>query len=224
MATATNIGTELDLIAHLLRRTGFGSTPGELEEAGELGYEGTLDQLFNPGDADPLPVDLIRRYHADHNDLRIPPSSGSFWMYRLVTTKTPFEEKIALFWHRVFATGQTKVIQGKVMISQIDMFRKYGLGSFRELLIQLSKDPAMIRQPRDRFLHGVQRLIDLKCVSAAERSANAKDGKQDSENFSKLTEPLFGQALGQIKHRPAHDAAVRPCLAILLAERTLGKL
>jgi uncharacterized protein (DUF1800 family) len=65
-------------------------------------------------------------------------------MYRLVTTKTPFEEKIALFWHRVFATGQTKVIQGKVMISQIDMFRKYGLGSFRDLLIQLSKDPAMI--------------------------------------------------------------------------------
>jgi uncharacterized protein (DUF1800 family) len=144
MATATNIGTELDLIAHLLRRTGFGATPGELEEAGALGYEGTLDRLFNPGDADALPVDLIRRYHADHNDLRIPPSSGSFWMYRLVTTKTPFEEKIALFWHRVFATGQTKVIQGKVMISQIDMFRKYGLGSFRDLLIQLSKDPAMI--------------------------------------------------------------------------------
>ena len=144
MATATNIGTELDLIAHLLRRTGFGATPDELEEAGALGYEGTLDRLFNPGDADALPVDLIRRYHADHNDLRIPPSSGSFWMYRLVTTKTPFEEKIALFWHRVFATGQTKVIQGKVMISQIDMFRKYGLGSFRDLLVQLSKDPAMI--------------------------------------------------------------------------------
>jgi uncharacterized protein (DUF1800 family) len=65
-------------------------------------------------------------------------------MYRMATTKTPFEEKIALFWHRVFATGQTKLIQGKVMLSQIEMFRKYGLGSFRDLLIQLSRDPAMI--------------------------------------------------------------------------------
>ena len=144
MTIATKTGTDLDLIAHLLRRTGFGATSDELEEYAALGYEGAIDRLFNPGDAGALPIDLIRRYHADHSDLRIPPSSGSFWMYRMVTTKTPFEEKIALFWHRVFATGQTKLIQGKVMISQIEMFRQYGLGSFRDLLVQLSKDPAMI--------------------------------------------------------------------------------
>ena len=100
MATATNIGTDLDLIAHLLRRTGFGATPAELEEAAALGYDGTLDRLFNPGDADPLPTDLIRRYHADHNDLRIPPSSGSFWMYRLVTTKTPFAKGVLVVTNR----------------------------------------------------------------------------------------------------------------------------
>ena len=144
MTIATKTGTDLNLIAHLLRRAGFGATRDELEEYAALGYEGAIDRLFNPGDPDALPLDLIRRYHADHSDLRIQPSSGSFWMYRMVTTKTPFEEKIALFWHRVFATGQSKLIQGKVMISQIEMFRRYGLGSFRELLIQLSKDPAMI--------------------------------------------------------------------------------
>ena len=64
----------------------------------------------------------------------------------------------------------------------------------------------------------------MERVSAAERAADAKDGKQDSENFSKLTEPLFGQALGKIKHRTAHHAAVRPCLAVLLAKRALGEL
>ncbi|MDP6274372.1 MAG: hypothetical protein QGI84_10285, partial [Dehalococcoidia bacterium] len=82
MSTVTNVGTDFDLIAHLLRRTGFGATRDELEEYAALGYEGALDKLFNPGDADALPVDLIRRYHADQSDLRIPPSSGSFWMYR----------------------------------------------------------------------------------------------------------------------------------------------
>lgn len=144
MATTTKSGTDLDLIAHLLRRAGFGATRDELEEYSLLGYDGALDRLFNMGDSDSLPVDLIRRHQAEQSDNRIAPASGSFWMYRMATTKTPFEEKIALFWHRVFATGQTKLIQGKVMLSQIEMFRKYGLGSFRDLLIQLSSDPAMI--------------------------------------------------------------------------------
>jgi len=91
-----------------------------------------------------MPLDVIRRYHPDQSITQIAPSSGSVWMYRMTTTKTPFEEKIALFWHRIFATGQTKLIQGKVMLSQIEMFRQYGLGSFRDLLVQLSQDPAMI--------------------------------------------------------------------------------
>ncbi|MBT4515017.1 MAG: DUF1800 family protein, partial [Chloroflexi bacterium] len=144
MATTTKSGTDLDLIAHLLRRAGFGATRDELEEYASLGYDGALDRLFNMGDPEALPVDLIRRHQAEQSDNRIAPASGSHWMYRMATTKTPFEEKIALFWHRVFATGQTKLIQGKVMLSQIEMFRKYGLGSFRDLLIQLSRDPAMI--------------------------------------------------------------------------------
>ncbi|MCH7641918.1 MAG: DUF1800 domain-containing protein [Chloroflexi bacterium] len=144
MTTATKTGTDLDLIAHLLRRAGFGATRDELEEYAALGYDGAIDRLFNPGDRDAMPTDLIRRYHPDQSITQIAPSSGSVWMYRMVTTKAPFEEKIALFWHRVFATGQTKLIQGKVMLTQIEMFRQYGLGSFRDLLIQISRDPAMI--------------------------------------------------------------------------------
>ena len=144
MTTTTKSGTDLDLIAHLLRRAGFNPTWDELQEHAALGYDGAVDRLFNPGPADPMPSDVIRRYHPDQTITQIAPSSGSVWMYRMSTTKTPFEEKIALFWHRIFATGQTKLIQGKVMLTQIEMFRKYGLGSFRDLLIQLSQDPAMI--------------------------------------------------------------------------------
>ena len=144
LTTAARSGTDIELIAHLLRRAGFGATWEELQAAGDLGYQGTLDLLFNPGDPESMPSDIIRRYHPDQSITQIAPSSGSVWMYRMSTTKTPFEEKIALFWHRIFATGQTKLIQGKVMLTQIEMFRQFGLGSFRDLLVQLSQNPAMI--------------------------------------------------------------------------------
>ena len=51
---------------------------------------------------------------------------------------------MALFWHSVFATGFAKVVQGKVMSDQIEMFRDYGMGNFKSLLVELSRDPAMI--------------------------------------------------------------------------------
>tara|TARA_A100001035_G_scaffold268831_1_gene254223 strand:+ start:1 stop:1272 length:1272 start_codon:yes stop_codon:yes gene_type:complete len=95
-------------------------------------------------DENPVPTDLLRRYQIDLSDVRSVNSSGAFWMYRLAHSKLPFDDKVALFWHRVFATGQNKLIQGKVMTTQIDMFKKHGLGSFENLLIELSKDPAMI--------------------------------------------------------------------------------
>jgi uncharacterized protein (DUF1800 family) len=62
----------------------------------------------------------------------------------MVNTRWPLEEKIALFWHGVFATGYTKLNHPTAILSQIDMFRRYGLGSFHTLLLQLSKDPAML--------------------------------------------------------------------------------
>ena len=56
----------------------------------------------------------------------------------------PLEEKIALFWHSLFATGYAKLNQARALLNQIDMFRRYGLGRFDTLLVELSKDPAMI--------------------------------------------------------------------------------
>ncbi len=131
-------------MAHLLRRAGFGATRGELEEYLSKGYEATVEQLLHPGERESLQDDLIRRYHVDQSELRIVNSGAANWLYRMVTTKAPLEEKITLFWHSLFATGERKVNQGKTMVSQIDMLRKHGLGSFATLLVQLSKDPAMM--------------------------------------------------------------------------------
>ena len=143
MTTDTSLENK-SLVAHLLRRAGFGGTVTELDHFSSMDYEQAVDQLLDAVDTSSLPQDLIRRYHIDQSDLRTGLSSGSNWVYRMATTDAPLIEKVALFWHRVFATAQTKLIQGKVMTSQIEMFRNYGLGNFREILIQLSKNPAMI--------------------------------------------------------------------------------
>jgi len=66
------------------------------------------------------------------------------WYYRMVNGQRPLEEKIALFWHQVFATGTQKVWAHGV-IDQIKMFRREGLGSFRDLLPSVARDPAMIK-------------------------------------------------------------------------------
>ncbi len=147
-------GTDTGLIAHLLRRAGFGGTRAEIEHFAELGYEATVEHLLDPPSVESMPQDIIRRYHVDQSDLRIQPAAGSNWMYRMVTTNAPLLEKIALFWHRVFATGQTKLIQGKVIVTQIEMFRKLGLGSYRDLLLGLSRDPAMLMWLDNNDNHG----------------------------------------------------------------------
>jgi len=141
----TETGSDLALIAHLMRRAGFSATRDELETYAAQGYDATVEWLLHPPEERTyLPDDILRRYHHDFQDIRTNGSSSSYWIYRMVTTNAPLEEKVALFWHRVFATAQTKLIQAKPILSQLDMLRKYGMGSFRELLVQLSKDPAMI--------------------------------------------------------------------------------
>ena len=132
------------LMAHLLRRAGFGATPDELDRAMSVGYEATLDELLKPTSTDELPNDLIRRYHVDQSDLRSGPAAAALWVYRMVKTESPLREKMCLLWHRIFATGATKLIQARVVTSQIDMFRQHGMGRFDNLLIELSRDPAMI--------------------------------------------------------------------------------
>ena len=51
---------------------------------------------------------------------------------------------MALFWHQVFATGNSKVDNCDQLNEQINMFREHGLGSYREILMEVSQNPAMI--------------------------------------------------------------------------------
>ena len=122
--------TNLALMAHLLRRAGFGAGRKELERYAAQGYEATVEELLHPEDAPPAleDEDLIRRYHIDQNSLIYVESCQAYWLYRMINTRRPLEEKIALFWHHIFATGYTKLNQPKAILKQVEMFRRKGLG------------------------------------------------------------------------------------------------
>ena len=138
---------DIELMAHLLRRAGFGASRDELEAYAAKGYEATVEELVDPeGHGIPhVDADNFYRHHpASENPGGNPTNGQAQWMYRLINTPRPLEEKITLFWHHVFATGNAKVDHCAVVLEQIDTFRKHGLGSFRDLLLMVSRDPAMI--------------------------------------------------------------------------------
>ena len=142
MTTAT---ADIDLMAHLMRRAGFGATREEIEENLELGYEKVVESLLHPsGERGTIDEYLVRRYHVDQSELRQLDGAGANWLYQMITTDHPLEEKLALFWHSLFATGYSKLNQARALLNQIDMFRRFGFGSFKDTLVELSKDPAMI--------------------------------------------------------------------------------
>ncbi len=135
---------DVELMAHLIRRAGFGATRDELEAYTALGYEEMVEELLEPAGPQVMASDLMRRYHPEQSGMLGSSGPATSWLYRMITTSDPLREKMALFWHGIFATAFTKVTNGKMLNDQLRMFLRLGLGNFKTLLLELSKDPAMI--------------------------------------------------------------------------------
>ena len=74
-----------------------------------------------------------------------PPMGNVNWMFHLVNTKRPLEEKMVAFLapcvcHRAIP----RVDNYDQLLEQIEMFREKGMGNYRDLLVALAKNPAMI--------------------------------------------------------------------------------
>ena len=138
-------GKDLPLMAHLIRRAGFGATREELEEQVAEGYEAMVEKMLNTEDTSPADEYILLRHQPGALlPGGVPPMGHVNWMYHMLNTGRPLEEKMVLFWHQVFATGNAKVDNYDQMLEQIAMFRRHGLGNFRDLLLELSRNPAMI--------------------------------------------------------------------------------
>ncbi|MBM3941393.1 MAG: DUF1800 domain-containing protein [SAR202 cluster bacterium] len=136
---------DIALMAHLMRRAGFGASREEIEARAAKGYEATVEELLNPEVQEAVDrYDLIRFQPWTWRPGTIQGMGAAEWLYFMVNTRRPLEEKMALFWHQVFATGVSKVDHYDEVNDMVLLFRQRGMGNYKELLTELAKSPAMI--------------------------------------------------------------------------------
>ncbi|MXX92973.1 MAG: DUF1800 domain-containing protein [Chloroflexi bacterium] len=144
MTTAVSRDTDTALMAHLLRRAGFGATRDQIDEYVAKGYDETVEELLHPEYSEPEDQDLLDRYFIASVEARSVGHADPQWAWRMATTTKHLEEKIALFWHGLLAVGGIKLDHGMEMLTEIDLFRRYGLGKFRDILLEISRNPGMM--------------------------------------------------------------------------------
>jgi uncharacterized protein (DUF1800 family) len=195
--------TEFFECIHLLNRTSIGIGSKELNSCIEdKNYEVTLKKLFitssknqnilykKPNFAKKIikPYKKMKLLNSEERKLfrknlnRQKKNMKIWWMKKLLTTQTPFKEKMVLFWHNHFTSSLQKVRQPALIYKQNQLFRKYALGNFRDLLHQIIEDPAMLiyldnrgnrkKHPNENFARELLELFTL-----GEGNYNEKDIK-----------------------------------------------
>ena len=196
-------------VEHLLRRAGFGPSADDFSRFEDTSVSVVIDHLVEyqrqPDDVDAkigqsAYVGITTRGQFSPNtnieDAR------QRWLFRMVHSQRPLQEKMALFWHNHFSTTYSKVsgtvnaIPGTKMLAlkagelpgpqgQLELFRQYALGNFRDMLIEVARDPAMVV-----FLDG---------------RTNTRARPQ--ENFGREIMELFTFGLGNYTEQDVYAAA-----------------
>jgi len=172
--------------AHLLRRAGFGGSAADVAALVPLGAQHAVDAFLHPTVPDVEFADYPPELAT------VPPNMYGvrvravqhWWLDRMLRTRRPLVEKIALFWHGHFATAASKV-PPEYMARQIDLFRLQGLGNFRTLLASVTTDPAMLIWLDNRY--------------------NAK--AHPNENYAREVMELFALGLGNYTEDDVREAA-----------------
>ncbi len=166
----------------LLWRAGFGPRPGEAAGLADQGLEAAVHSLTRtsgypsfsgpePTDGDGYPIAPYDAYGHDH----------LWWLDRMVRSSQPLVERMALVFHDWFATSNEAVNQVPLMVGQTHLFRNRWAGSFRTLLEEVTKDPAMLvfldgisnsrNNPNENYAREVMELFAL----GADRGAYTED-------------------------------------------------
>lgn len=130
--------------AHLFRRAGFGATSEELDEAAGRAPAAVVTGLVEGGPGTAEFDAGADRLTATVVSAGGPEKLAATWLYRMLGSPHPLREKMTLFWHGHFATSGAKVTDSDVMQRQNDLLRRYALGDFAALALEISRDPAML--------------------------------------------------------------------------------
>lgn len=131
------------MAAHLYRRAGFGAAPEELDRAVADGLEATVERLIHP---EAVRNDLLEQ-RLEALPVKLDSLQGivRWWLTRMIFTERPLEERMTLFLHDHFATSFAKVTDSNAMLRQNELFRRFALGRFDLLTVEVARDPAMLR-------------------------------------------------------------------------------
>jgi hypothetical protein len=135
----------------LLWRAGFGPKPGQAEALAGMGVLAAVRSLTRPSGAATLvgdpptvangqPIVPFDAWGHDH----------LWWLDRMIRSDQPLVERMTLIWHDWLATSNADVNNRVLMRDQNELLRGGGLGSFADLLTNVTKDPAMLL-----FLSGI---------------------------------------------------------------------
>jgi hypothetical protein len=192
---------DLKWAAHLFRRAAFGVPAyrvGEdawqgLQRCVKQGHEATLKEVLDglPGQGDfDVMLDTLGPKIGKSPRFEFMPDTGlseiqAWWVYRMVYSPHPLLEKLTLFWHNHFATSVAKVKKSTLMLKQNQLLRQHALAKFRPLLLEMSKDPAM--------------LIWLDSNSNVKSAPN--------ENYAREVMELFSLGVGNYTETDIREAA-----------------
>lgn len=177
---ASPLTAETARIAHLLRRTTFGAGPDELESAFHLGYGKLVDKLVETKPAEPPPVPGMTGGGVDVEKLQ------QWWIDHMLTTATPFAERMTLFWHGHFTSDYRKVGTDQPYIYWQNLtWRRMALTDLGSILMQVTTDPAMMK------------YLDLATST----------GKNPNENYSRELLELFTMGAGNFQEADVRAGA-----------------
>src|SRR5262252_4330825 len=178
------LGAEKARVAHLLRRTTFGATLDEFEKAASDGYSKTVDRLLETRPEPPPPLDPTNDFV---HDRRL--NAGAlqqWWLGHMLTTSTPFAERMTLFWHGHFTSDYRKVgLQTPYIYWQNLTWRDMALTDLRSMLMRVTSDPAMLR------------YLDL----------GTSTGQNPNENYARELLELFALGVGHYGEDDVRAAA-----------------
>jgi len=129
--------------AHLFRRAGFGATQSELSAAVSKSPSAVVDELLTGSEPDSFRAEMKSLSNAAIATGNVQQLSA-WWAYRMLSTPMQLLEKTTLFWHGHFATSAEKVTDGHLMLTQNELLRSFAFGDFSKLLLEISRDPAML--------------------------------------------------------------------------------
>ena len=135
------------LAAHLLRRTSFGASNAELDEAVAQGPAECVDLMLAAClDGNTATQPFVDEMESMAAGLAAgePQALEPWWLYRMLFTPTPLREQMTLFWHGHFATSAATVGDTTMMLAQNQTLRQLAFGKFQPLVQAVSRDPAML--------------------------------------------------------------------------------